>query len=866
MALLPLESCPPQMAPVRIVVEDAAVQDGDALKPKSDDAEDKQKKYDRQSRKPAESLSEHASNRGYLSVTDLVSLAWCEVQSLYGVLVGRNLPLDQRPTQFTTKTGAVIVPDREIAVEREKTLEKGRAIHAELEKELYAEQVVIPTETPGDKWALRILEVCCGLKNLLNDGICREVRVFGIIEGFLVFGQVDEIELKRPPLKQDGDDGDGHPQTPTKSTWASQEEWRKEQARKEGAKKQITLSPSDAKTTRTLDSFFTKSQNTTAAQKGPFKTAYRGGRGPLAHVDTSVDGSKSEEASKPPAFLVVSDSKTRFSATVPRPESQTSAKLQCMLYRRMLEELCAGAVRYATNVGTCTAPQQSSSVATPEDVPRFIPCDIEAFLLSKKLDLHATLSDAFITASVEWCTNIGLFVEGEDGDNIVPRIHTIHALICSLADVVAEVRQTVTTSTLFGEELGLTYRHRATFKRKKTQIAFTRSQKTEPATTPRKTRTGSKGVEAAPVTPQRQKLRPRKSRDSEKHPQSEAEVAAAQQDLEEGLDDCVALDLRNEREGDLASDRGILSSPVKASQQDPVKSPSTPRKLRSRTQTPATVSPARSSSKISNVQNGLATPAAGASASTPSTPYHLEQQIIAKVAFSYDAAQLDAHLAAVMPVWLGHRDPVGVKELETYKCNSCEYRADCEWRAARAKEVWDRVRLRREAEEEEALWRQSGPARLGPGLSQDDADFLEELEKLENLKANRPAAGRCGSAGDSGTASRSDSGALVPAVASVALGPTLSPKSARSDDDSDAEYWRDDSEVPDDEMLQQIETRYASASKKESLHHPQAVTEENTIKAARAGGENEREQMPSSEADLWKGMLDDEALALVPSQ
>ncbi|KAE8222600.1 hypothetical protein CF319_g4232 [Tilletia indica] len=767
-------------------------------------------KKDWRSRKPSESLSEYASSRGYLSVTDLVSLAWCEFQSLYGVLGGRNLPLDQRPTSFTTKTGAVIIPDRDIAVEREKTLEKGRAIHAELEKELYAEQIIIPTETTADKWALRILEVCCGLKNLLNDGICREVRVFAIIEGFLVFGQIDEIEVKRTGSAGGADNDDDGPPTPSKPSWTSQDQWRRDRARMEKAKKQLTLSPSEAKGTQKLDAFFSRPSSskipTAPNGKGPFTTAYKGGPGQTSTAASQRQAPKSE------VFLVVSDSKTRFSATVPRTESQTSARLQCMLYRRMLEELCIGAEQYAASerIGEQSLQQTPSKLGGTESqshLPHFVPCDIKTFLTNKKLDLHATLSDAFIAASVEWCTNIGLFTSPDSPDGMVPRLNSIHNLICSLADVVAEVRRTVTTSNLMSEELGLTYRHRATFKRKKTQVAFNRSQAPEKAGPEQQKVSQSKSP--LPTTPQRQKLRPRKSREGDIRSSKKESI---QQDLEEGLDERCALDLRNEREGDVATDGGTLSSPTKPSQsQQSQTGPTTPRKTRST----SSRTPASASGRISPVK-------AASAQSSPSTPYHLEQQIIAKVAFTYSAAQLDAHLATVMPVWLGARDPDGVKEVETYKCNSCEYRADCEWRAVKAQEALERVRARKAAAEEEKLW------------GDQDADLFDELEIAEGVD-DRARTG-------DGAATLPDS------------------QSSNDSNDSEAALWGT-ADVPDADALDQLESQHAARILSESNRNAGSARQKEVLGSVAM---EEKQAMPSSEADLWKGMLDDDALQSVP--
>ncbi|KAK0546783.1 hypothetical protein OC845_004411 [Tilletia horrida] len=776
-------------------VEVKDVEDIVAAQPDGKPQKQSKGKRDWRNQQPPESLSEYATNRGFLSVTDLVSLAWCEYQSLYGVLGGRSLPLDQRPLTFTTKSGTIITPDRDIAVEREKTLEKGRAIHAELEKELYAEQIVVPTATPADKWALRILEVCCGLKNLLNDGICREVRVFAIINGFLVFGQIDEIEVKRNK-NSSTQQSDGSLSSPSKPNWISQDAWRKDQARQTREKKQVPLSPAEAKRMQKLDGFFSPCQS---APKGPFKTVYQGlpGRaGPS--ISQNLASQATTPVKKDDVWLVVSDSKTRFSPTIPRAESQTSAKLQCMLYRRMLEELCAGAEQYGANQKTLDQQTSDAAPSTPPDFeisPTFGPCDIERFLTSKDLDLQATLSDDFIAASAEWCISIGLFTKGSDTDDVIPHIRTIDALIRSLAEVVAEVRQTVTTRTICGEELGLTYRHRATFKKKKTQVSFERKGTAEKSTSSGAVEGRSpRPTQSPPMTPQRQKLRPRKSAVDVRETQQKGSIDV-QKDLDEGIDERVALDLRNEQEGDVSGDIGILSSPSKHM---PNRSaPTTPRKNRKDSQSPL----------ASRQRDSDAGGAAGADAtsSSPSTPYRLEQQIIAKVSFKYSASQLEQHLANVMPVWLGTRTPNGVKESETYKCNSCEYQADCEWRAEKAQEAWNRHLARKAAAEEEELWNGG------------ETDLLDQLDIEED--ATVPPG------------SRSPSDRMM---------------------DSEAGYWPS-SGLPDSQLLERLERQHTDRVRSK------ATLAQDSHLVAPTEVEN-REPMASSEADLWKDQLGDDEL------
>ncbi|KAE8230937.1 hypothetical protein CF326_g4055 [Tilletia indica] len=577
------------------------------------------------SNKSSQSLFEHAAGRGYLSVTDIVSLAWCEVQSLYGVLGGRNLPLDQRPTSFTTKTGTIISPDYDLAAEREKTLAKGRAIHAELEKELYAEQIVIPTETTADKWALRILEVCCGLKNLLNDGICREVRVFAIIDGFLVFGQIDEIEVKRKHVGEGSQDSNDMVILKASTSLGS--------SGKQEARGQLQADNINTLHMHAVRSSYSSSHSVSSTDKEVWS------RQTVKHdVGQAVNTAIKCEVS-----FVVSDSKTRFSPTIPRIESQASARLQCMLYRRMLEELCLGAEQYAASAQIGLSQQPTTQLPR---VSQFVPCDIGTFLAKKNIDVHATLSNAFITASVEWCNRIGLSTSTGSLECSTSRLNSIHALIRTLADVVGEARRMVTTANLMSDELGLTFRHRAAFKRKTTELLSDRD------TAVAESKPVQQQSSSSNASPSAMRLHGRERDHTPQHGILPLSIGVMG---EHGTTSAVQKTRANQHANELAQ-------VTIQTTQDP-------------------------SVQTSHAKSSL-----------------LQQQVIAKVAFSYSASELDAHLAKVMPVWLGRRDPNGVKEAETYKCSSCEFRSDCEWRAVKAQESLERARARRAAVEEEKLW------------------------------------------------------------------------------------------------------------------------------------------------------------------
>ncbi|KAJ3789278.1 exonuclease V [Lentinula aff. detonsa] len=69
--------------------------------------------------------------------------------------------------------------------------------------------------------------------------------------------------------------------------------------------------------------------------------------------------------------------------------------------------------------------------------------------------------------------------------------------------------------------------------------------------------------------------------------------------------------------------------------------------------------------------------------------------IIGTKEFEFDSHFLDEYLIDVMKWWNGEREPRGVTLEQTGHCFSCEYYSGCEWREQKAREVEDRLELRR---------------------------------------------------------------------------------------------------------------------------------------------------------------------------
>lgn len=69
--------------------------------------------------------------------------------------------------------------------------------------------------------------------------------------------------------------------------------------------------------------------------------------------------------------------------------------------------------------------------------------------------------------------------------------------------------------------------------------------------------------------------------------------------------------------------------------------------------------------------------------------------IIGRLKFAHDPAALEKHLAWTLEYWRGEREPQGVSLEQTRRCAWCEFEEGCEWREAKAREVLEAKRRAR---------------------------------------------------------------------------------------------------------------------------------------------------------------------------
>ncbi|KAF2835030.1 hypothetical protein M501DRAFT_1026961 [Patellaria atrata CBS 101060] len=187
-----------------------------------------------------------------LSVTDLVSPAWCELQYWYTL----------------TKHGKK---------QQTPAMKQGSRIHKVLEEQIHI-AVPVDVQTKEDAWGLKFWNVIQGLRTLRATGITRELEIWGLVDGEVINGVIDELSFDGP----------------------------------EDFKEEKPLLP---------DGYQMSLEDWAKFQKPPPK---------------STRNSQGERQ------LYISDVKTRRSLTLPNGSSLRPTIMQLMLYRKLFEDIALG--------------------------------------------------------------------------------------------------------------------------------------------------------------------------------------------------------------------------------------------------------------------------------------------------------------------------------------------------------------------------------------------------------------------------------------------------------------------------------------------------------------------------------------------
>ncbi|KAL7911713.1 deoxyribonuclease domain-containing protein [Trichoderma velutinum] len=109
-----------------------------------------------------------------LTVSDLTAGAWCELQYWY--------TLTRLPGGRKTRTPA---------------MQQGSKVHKKLEDEVHT-TVKIEILNKEDGFGLRLWNLVQGLRTLRDTGLTRELEVWGIVDGNLVNGVIDDLSYDNP--------------------------------------------------------------------------------------------------------------------------------------------------------------------------------------------------------------------------------------------------------------------------------------------------------------------------------------------------------------------------------------------------------------------------------------------------------------------------------------------------------------------------------------------------------------------------------------------------------------------------------------------------------------------------------------------
>ncbi|KAM3436017.1 hypothetical protein NHJ13734_005294 [Beauveria thailandica] len=144
---------------------------GDSLVSQAPVSEDFEDEFD-DSRSPLQKFRSYPQRP--LTVSDLTSGAWCELQYWY--------TLSRLPGGRRTRTAA---------------MQQGSKLHQKLEDEVHT-TVEVEVITREDGFGVRLWNLIQGLRTLRETGLTRELEIWGIVDGNLVNGVIDSVSHENP--------------------------------------------------------------------------------------------------------------------------------------------------------------------------------------------------------------------------------------------------------------------------------------------------------------------------------------------------------------------------------------------------------------------------------------------------------------------------------------------------------------------------------------------------------------------------------------------------------------------------------------------------------------------------------------------
>lgn len=215
-----------------------------------------------------------------LSVTDLISPSWCELQYWYSL----------------TKHGRV---------KQTAAMRQGSAVHRILEEQVHT-TVAVDLQTREDAWALRIWNIVQGLRTLRETGMTRELEIWGIIDGQVINGVIDELSYTCPNIEM---------------------EQKASRAALRGRKGAMVPDANQAPITKFFEADGDEQQSQTLSEF-------------FRHLSRNEPEVKADESPK----VYLTDVKTRGAASIPKGPAFRSTAMQLMIYHWLLSDLVANRV------------------------------------------------------------------------------------------------------------------------------------------------------------------------------------------------------------------------------------------------------------------------------------------------------------------------------------------------------------------------------------------------------------------------------------------------------------------------------------------------------------------------------------------
>lgn len=660
---------------------------------------------------PPTSLQDHLASKRWLYVTDLVGPTWCEYAYQYNVMGMTHLDIEDRPESIKLPSGQEIRPNAESTAKRDKILKAGTEVHEKFETQVHPDKIEIKVATAEDGWAVRLLKLVVGLRSLIDDGCVRELPVFGWAENYLMTGIIDQIEKRPLPEAtraeamtahnsqqhrqvQDGQTKLPFPElspitTPKKKKWASQEEWKADQRKSQRVKKSAADSKAKSKSPKKAKGRApdVPSDPQQKDLKGFFGVSDKSSEGGqiTAHPPSTHnnDAPEAEAAESVPAAslaevkgIFLSDTKTRMVDRVPRTPDQRGARLQTMLYKRMFDGLCQGAVKRAAaaaaqeNDGTA---KEVSSLRNPplahkaigiRGDPDAIPFDFATAFASLNLRSHESLSDSFLDGAREILDQLDLSNLPKDvAQNIRPSsredvmdVDQKHGV--TLSDLVHLVDQQLMELLIMAQRECSLPSTRASDEQIRQHIIDNHQHDASAL---------QSELRLSYYQNLSKSIRLRSKSNSDPVPASSEGQQMIQQSLEGHAELFVSLDMEDgsgfqaapTREGLRRSARVLAQTLLGGSSKD------TAIDVDSRQTPPPTIDARTPSLPVKPF---------------PSPSNSPRTRLIQHVDFPARSYALTEHIQSTLNFWHGQRKPVGVGEDEVWKCTSCPWIEGCEWR------------------------------------------------------------------------------------------------------------------------------------------------------------------------------------------